>query len=513
MRIRLHTISGIVNSCSTASLNVIDYWKNYIVIEFIGKMIRCFLVRNRAALKADFFQLRTTSLEASTVAESTPFGAENFCVHFHYSNKLTRSSNDMSTSKLKNAHMENKILNFSLKYYKKIQQGPSKKLKTVTPLNVFMLSSILSYGATYGKLIKRFFSCSVGIPLSDPINNRWFTPFQDFFYLLRACGFTLSTEIKHTYKYRPSTSFKKLQDMFMIIFNEITPIDEEEESAVSIHSKLLFRAIWRDPFDPNNTKLRKFYLGKDETQTINVSMMSRDGLYREGELDDLNARFIEIPLKHELGDYGISMFVIIMKKEYPNDEQIFLRTIISTMDLKMLYSSLAEPSLIRVILPKLSGELLWRQVDFGEFYENAKQSCRPSSWKLSSFPSDAGSFEKLFSQKMTMRTSMSVSAVIDETGIIDSGLGKKRTVARSRADVEAAPAAAAADPTPPVFRVDRPYVMTIIAKTIDSDPIPLLTMQITGDFFYSIDEFIVLNNEFLRRICYYATSIRYASAP
>ncbi|XP_043288254.1 uncharacterized protein [Venturia canescens] len=377
--------------------------------------------------------------------------------------------------------VQKNVLNFSSTYCEKLRgqcMPTSSKLRTIAPLNVFMLSTTLAYGATAGNPTRELFVRKIDLDETKLVGAK--NAYEDLLCLLRLCGFTLSTEIAHASKNKPIDGFKWAKDKLMISFKQSA---SAQEYAVSVHSKLSFRAIWREPFKVRDTELLDFHQLKDGTKDKKVLMMRRDGSYRSAVFDDLKAKFIEIPLLQQFGDYDLSMFVIVMTKEYPDDEQTFLRTI-STMDLKKLYSSPATPILMRVILPKMSAESARRQVYCDELSgEGATYLCTDNAKECKDkvFPTDGGGFESMFSKVMLMKTFVSVSAVIGENNPVDSRRRRRRAAARAPADGGAAPAPAAADPTPPVFRVDRPYVMTIIAKKIDSDPIPLLTMQITGE--------------------------------
>ncbi|XP_043287470.1 uncharacterized protein [Venturia canescens] len=442
-------------------------------------MVEVISVRNRAALKADFFLLRTTSLEASPVAESIPFGAENFCAHLHYSNKLTRSSNNMGSSKLTDVQLQEKMLNFSSKYYKALcdQCIPvQSEFKTVAPLNAFMLTSFLAYAANE-KSMKDFFLKKVGFDDETKLNEAK-DVFKTCLPALEKCGFTLSMEVAHTSKNKPIDGFKWAEEKLKISYKE-SAATAEQENVVRVHSKLSFKPIWVDAFKSADTKLLNFRQHNNGAKDIKVPMMSREGLYRQGDLAGFAAKFIEIPLKKTFEDLPLSMFVIVMKEDYIDDADTFLHNICN-MDFKRLYfDRTSTETATKFTLPKIHAKTIMCQVHCEELLERgASFTCTKATHCddliLSKSETD---FNNIFA-KAVMKTFVSVSAVIDETGTAHSMTRKRRATAR--APVRGRVPRDSALPAPKLFEVNRPYVMAIIAKKGTDDPRPLLSIQITG---------------------------------
>ncbi|CAL7940871.1 unnamed protein product [Xylocopa violacea] len=81
-------------------------------------------------------------------------------------------------------------------------------------------------------------------------------------------------------------------DLIKII---VQPGDLDSKTALVLVNAVYFKGLWKDPFNPNNTKDMPFHI--DSNTVKNVPTMFKTGSYRSGELPDLNAKFIVIPYK------------------------------------------------------------------------------------------------------------------------------------------------------------------------------------------------------------------------
>ena len=69
----------------------------------------------------------------------------------------------------------------------------------------------------------------------------------------------------------------------------------QSDTGMVLANAAYFRGYWAEQFDPTLTKSRFFFV--KGTIPKNVPTMKRYGMYRSGELLDLNARYIELPYK------------------------------------------------------------------------------------------------------------------------------------------------------------------------------------------------------------------------
>ncbi|XP_043288169.1 uncharacterized protein [Venturia canescens] len=375
-------------------------------------------------------------------------------------------------------------LTFSMKYYKALRDQcirqalrdlEQSKFKMIAPMNAFMLTSILAYGATDESTTQTLYLEKAGF--SEKIElERAKTAYLGVWLLLEDCGFTLSTEVAHTSKNKPIDGFKWAQENLRVSYKEVAAI-AGEENVVSIHSKLTFRPIWKYPFDVNNTKSMKFH--QDGAETIMVSVMVRKGLYHVDYLNDFNAKFVEIPLQHNFGNYKFTMFIIVMNNNCPNDAHTFLHEI-SKMDMNKIFLKSWSRTEITLYLPKLKAESMMCRVYCDELLERgAPYTCTDAAHCDDLvFPTGTSEFGSMFSGAPSIKTFVSASALINETGTVDSTETRKRRATTGTPVIGRVPHDTEAEP----FKVNRPYMMVIAARNIwaSEDVVPVFTIQITG---------------------------------
>ena len=76
----------------------------------------------------------------------------------------------------------------------------------------------------------------------------------------------------------------------------IVPVDSlTNQTQAILVSTIHFKAPWKIPFDPEETRNAPFHLNPDEQ--IKVAMMTSEDRYAYGDLQDLNATAVVIPYK------------------------------------------------------------------------------------------------------------------------------------------------------------------------------------------------------------------------
>ncbi|KAK0170430.1 hypothetical protein PV328_010995 [Microctonus aethiopoides] len=86
---------------------------------------------------------------------------------------------------------------------------------------------------------------------------------------------------------------------------DIVKPDDVKSAVMIMANAVYFKGKWAKKFNPNLTRPLPFHVS--ETTTKNVDMMYRNGDYNWGVINDLNAKYIELPYENE----NISMFIIV----------------------------------------------------------------------------------------------------------------------------------------------------------------------------------------------------------
>lgn len=81
---------------------------------------------------------------------------------------------------------------------------------------------------------------------------------------------------------------------YLIICFFFFPTDQfGDDTALVLVNAIYFKGKWQQPFNPNYTELKPFYV--DQFTTKQVSTMYKRAIFNYGYLDNLYAEFIEIP--------------------------------------------------------------------------------------------------------------------------------------------------------------------------------------------------------------------------
>jgi len=80
---------------------------------------------------------------------------------------------------------------------------------------------------------------------------------------------------------------------------------------VSLSNDVVFSGKWKQNFHPDLTRIKPFFLGIDKSE-VEVKMMSLTHRFWCGEIDSLDAKFVELP--YEVNS-GIKLFFIAYLKK------------------------------------------------------------------------------------------------------------------------------------------------------------------------------------------------------
>lgn len=126
------------------------------------------------------------------------------------------------------------------------------------------------------------------------------------------------------------------------IQNCISPDFIDDSTQLVLVNAIYFKGNWEHPFDSEFTKKARFYIGKNES--VNVDMMSKNTYFRYGDLEDLDAKVLELPYENS----NLSMLIVLPNK----------RTGLRDVELKLKSKSIFEinekmvEDKVHVYLPK-----------------------------------------------------------------------------------------------------------------------------------------------------------------
>uniref|UniRef100_T1GFL0 Serpin domain-containing protein n=1 Tax=Megaselia scalaris TaxID=36166 RepID=T1GFL0_MEGSC len=126
------------------------------------------------------------------------------------------------------------------------------------------------------------------------------------------------------------------------IQNCISPDFIDDSTQLILVNAIYFKGNWEHPFDSEFTKKARFYIGKNES--VNVDMMSKNTYFRYGDLEDLDAKVLELPYENS----NLSMLIVLPNK----------RTGLRDVELKLKSKSIFEinekmvEDKVHVYLPK-----------------------------------------------------------------------------------------------------------------------------------------------------------------
>ena len=107
-----------------------------------------------------------------------------------------------------------------------------------------------------------------------------------------------------------------------------------------------FKGFWAHKFDKEDTRNETF----NGATPADVEMMSVSGRFNAGELEDLNADYLEMPYKME--DESLSMYVLLPHENTPTAVDDLLNKLSSETISRVLSSRGGRPN-IHVKFPKM----------------------------------------------------------------------------------------------------------------------------------------------------------------
>ncbi|XP_043273944.1 serine protease inhibitor 3/4-like [Venturia canescens] len=261
--------------------------------------------------------------------------------------------------------------NFSSHYFQELNENPLNSLVN-SPLSTFIPMSMLSYGAR-GETRKDYLN-AIGLRENEiPIARKGF---QNFFEQMTKYNVDITTKmfvqeefpLDPTFQDLSQTAFKsEIEDVeadegFIdtdiisdwitkhtngTILNHFRSMEIGCDTAISLANTIYHNGAWKVGFDKSRTKLHDFYAFGDSP--VRVPTMNTIGLFPHGRIDEIGAKFIELPFKSDSKDQEMSMF-IIMAEELDKWKEMILK--LKNMDLKKLLNSVEEE--LDVYLPKFT---------------------------------------------------------------------------------------------------------------------------------------------------------------
>ncbi|XP_043281351.1 ovalbumin-related protein X-like isoform X2 [Venturia canescens] len=224
---------------------------------------------------------------------------------------------------------------FSPNFFKKVAEEKKGNL-ICSPLSASMVLSMVAYGAR-GNTEKQMRSV-LALPEKDEVAKSGFQAFIDSFKNYKQVELRLANKIflaegftpKAEYNEMTKTGFrseaqkvnfgkaaeasKTINDWCEAQTNNrikdlISPNDLDPMTAMVLVNAVYFKGNWAEKFDVANTKPRPFNV--DATTKKDVPTMFRSGSYNYGVLEDVKAKFVEIPYKSEGANDAMSMFVVL----------------------------------------------------------------------------------------------------------------------------------------------------------------------------------------------------------
>ncbi|XP_043288183.1 antichymotrypsin-2-like [Venturia canescens] len=247
------------------------------------------------------------------------------------------------------------LKSFSSEYFQALCAQVIDTDKTIAPLSSFITGSLLAYGAR-GETREEYFN-KIGLPEDKTESAKiGYTQLLDE---LAKNGIRIEPKIRLPGQIKLNSDFAKfIKTVFRaeLGVRQTTSLDvvKKANEHISFHNAVTFRPIWQIPFEPSDTVKRDFYVNQNPNIKVppaRLRMMYTEGIFRADDLpSEYNASFIELPLKTEIGDDRMSIFVIRMTSDYTGESQAFVEKIRS-LDLTTLLKGPEKQ--LGVYLPKL----------------------------------------------------------------------------------------------------------------------------------------------------------------
>ncbi|XP_072940645.1 antichymotrypsin-2-like [Epargyreus clarus] len=227
------------------------------------------------------------------------------------------------------------------------------------------------------------------------------------------------------------------------IKNLITPSDLSSDTQVVLANAIYFMGRWVKPFELDRTKPADFYTSKEET--VRVDMMNMENTFKYAELEDLNAKALELGYLNR----NFSFLVVL-----PNNKK----------DDTNLITKLIEPAAIRSIKQNMKYEKV--DVSLPKFETTTSIDLKSILQKASVlFNIWQVGVDDIFSPGTTGLNgiiegvdTLFVSSAIQKANIIVDEVGSEASAANAFLLV-----GASFNPEPPkVFNADHPFVYYIL---------------------------------------------------
>ncbi|KAK0162039.1 hypothetical protein PV327_008413 [Microctonus hyperodae] len=245
---------------------------------------------------------------------------------------MTLSINSMALSENEealNADISS-INNFGNEFNKIVSKEKSSNY-ICSPFSVSMVLSMATCGAE-GKT-KSELQQNLHLPTDDTVMKNGYQTLIDMINNIQGVELAVANKIFTTTGFEVNDTFKEATKLYFRSESESLDFSNAEQSAGAINNwaaantkdrikdivkpddvksavmimanAVYFKGKWANKFNANLTRPLPFYI--NETATKNVDMMYRNGNYNWGTINDLNAKYIELPYENE----NVSMFIIL----------------------------------------------------------------------------------------------------------------------------------------------------------------------------------------------------------
>ncbi|XP_012271556.1 alaserpin isoform X3 [Orussus abietinus] len=224
---------------------------------------------------------------------------------------------------------------FSKNFYEVVAKEQEGKNLICSPLSASVVLAMAAYGA--GGNTAAQMRAGLHLPSNDEVAKSGFQNLVDVLNNVKGVELRLANKVfvdkrfplKSSYQALTTTSFRSAVDLVDFsknveaantinswcaqqtnnrIQNLIPPDSLSSDSALVLVNALYFKGNWKTKFNPSDTHDRPFYVNGVTKKNVPTMYMSASIKY--GEIDELNAKFVELPYKNE----ELSMIIILPDK-------------------------------------------------------------------------------------------------------------------------------------------------------------------------------------------------------